>query len=359
MFKSSSQRIKSEREKRLGLKYKLLSFGVNVLDEMLLGIFPDDLVLIGAPSGVGKTQFCCILALANVLKGKKVHFLALEASKYEIERRLKYQLIAKSFFDPKNTARPKLPKRLSYARWLVGEFDGLLEEYEERAEETIAEKFANLFTFYKSDSFNVQNLVETVLSIANETDLIIIDHAHYFDFENDNENAAIREIAKTARTLALENSKPIILVAHLRKKDRRSAELVAGLDEFHGSSDLFKVATRVITLAPGKPISDGGYETFIRVPKDRLSGESTKYIARLEFNAKKNAYEELYRLGSPFSTAEDGFVELDRDHYPDWTKRPAIPSRDYSSLPNEFQRRTGAAESQGRPGSLQGYQADD
>ena len=91
MFASSSSNFIDERQHRQ--KNKLLKFGVSFVDDSLLGILPDDLILVGAPSGVGKTQFCVNLALANVSVGKRVHFFALEAGKYEIERRLKWQIL--------------------------------------------------------------------------------------------------------------------------------------------------------------------------------------------------------------------------------------------------------------------------
>ena len=121
---------------RKNLRDGILSFGVQYLDDAMLGILKNDLILVGAASGGGKTQFCCNVALANVAKGKKVHYIALEAEDLEIERRIKYQLFARSFFSDPN--RPKIP--ISFQQWMVGDFLELCVEYEAMAAKEFMEK---------------------------------------------------------------------------------------------------------------------------------------------------------------------------------------------------------------------------
>src|SRR5690606_36783680 len=99
-----------------------------------------------------------------------------------------------------------------------------------------AEAFKNLFTFYKSGDFTVSELQHRVEEIYHESDLIIIDHVHYFDWAEDNDNRALKEIIKAIRDIALQKAVPVILVAHLRKRDRNNKDLVPGMEEFQGSS---------------------------------------------------------------------------------------------------------------------------
>lgn len=296
-----------------------LKFGVEFLDDALRGIFPDDLILLGAPSGVGKTQLCCNIALANMINGKKVHYIALEASEFEIERRLKFPLVMERYFADDH--KPSIGKRVTYSDWLTGEHIDALWEYEQDAAKFFKDAYKDLFLFYKQDKFGLAELCKEVSLCADETDLILIDHVHYFDFDDDNENRAIREIAKMVRTLAIEEQKPIILVAHLRKKDRQNADLCAGLEEFHGSSDLYKIATRVITMSPGLMTPTGCYETYFRIPKNRLDGGVTRFIARELFNPKKGTYESgAYKLGWAESKMGQPFSELTKDIRPDWAR---------------------------------------
>src|SRR5690606_17377988 len=101
----------------------------------------------------------------------------------------------------------------------------------------------DLFLFYKTKTFGTNELLLAVAECSKDTDLIIVDHVHYFDFDDDNENRAIKDLAKIVRQLSIEEQKPIILIAHLRKRDKKNPDLVADLEEFHGSSDLYKIAT--------------------------------------------------------------------------------------------------------------------
>ena len=316
MFTSAAKNFPLERENRKGLKDQLLKFGVSFLDDSLLGIRPDDLVLVGAPSGVGKTQFCVNLALANLADGKRVHFFALEAGVNEIERRLKFQVLAHNFYGDPN--RPKLGRPLLFDEWEVGEYEGLLTEYEDWAEKYCVASFGGLHTFYKTETFDVAKLIELTSYVSEETDLIIVDHVHYFDWDDQNDNRAIKEIAKAARDLCLVGKKPIVLVAHLRKRDKKHSELVADLDEFHGSSDLTKIATKVITLASGGPAPEGGFYTYLRTPKNRNSSSSSRYLAKIVFDEKKGTYESTYKIG--WANAHT-FGEIEMGKIPSWVGR--------------------------------------
>lgn len=317
-FRSASETAFEEFNARKAMPKNILSFGVDFLDDALSGIMPDDLVLIGAPSGAGKTQLCCNIALANIENGKRVHYIALEAGRYEIERRLKFNLVFNRYISDPN--RPRLP-RLSFSSWLKGGEIKELEKYEIAAAEYFDQAYKHLFLLYKEQRFGDKELVKSVLSCSDDTDLILVDHVHYFDFDDDNENRAIKNIAKTVRTLALDHQKPIILVAHLRKRDKANEELVAGLDEFHGSSDLYKIATKVITMSPGRSASDGTFETFFRTPKNRLDGSATRYIAQEFFNPKTGAYEKgKYKLGWCDQKRSAGFAEVDHAQQPEWSR---------------------------------------
>jgi KaiC/GvpD/RAD55 family RecA-like ATPase len=318
MFKPAGDSSSPERKAR-DAGIRRLRFGIDFLDHALRGIFPDDLVLIGSPSGVGKTQICCNIAQANLEDGKKVHYIALEASEFEIERRLKFPLVLSAYLADKD--RPKLFKKINFTDWILGEFKNELALYEDQVEKYFESAYRDLFVFNKQERFTVDDLISAVHYCASDTDLILVDHVHYFDFDDDNENRAIKEIAKTVRTLALEEQKPIVLVAHLRKRDKANDEIVAGLEEFHGGSDLFKIASRVITVAPGKMTSDGLYETFFRTPKNRFDGGVTRFIAKEFFNPKTREYEKgRYQLGWAEQKRARGFEELDRSLYPDWAK---------------------------------------
>lgn len=332
MFKSAAERVREEASHRKDMLKKVLSFGVPYLNDSLGGIFPNDLVVVGAPSGAGKTQFCVATALKNLEDGRRVHFIALEAEEFEIERRLKYQHVANFYFSEKN--RIILDAPLNYFNWISGKCGRGLDRYESLASDFCEKTFGALFTFYKLSTFNVDALNQEVGLVSNETDLIIVDHVHYFDWDDDNDNRAVKKIAMAARDLCLTAGKPMILVSHLRKRDRAMKELVAGLDEFHGSSELYKIATKVITLASGGPVhgEPGKFKTYFRTPKNRMDGGCTRYLAETIFDAKRGQYESKYKLG--WSNAID-FGEIDPAERPDWARRSGDGlQRDFISKAN-------------------------
>lgn len=316
MFESSATNFRNERAARAKLHTEMLKFGISFVDDSLLGILPDDLVLVGAPSGVGKTQFCVNLALTNVAKQKRVHFFALEASEFEVERRLKWQILMTNFYADPN--RPRLGKPLLFDEWEVGLYEDILAPYEEWADKYCADEFANLHVFYKTEDFTANKLVEYVNYVADDTDLIMVDHVHYFDWDDSNDNRALKEIAKTARDLGKTHRKPIVLVSHLRKRDKRNEELAAGLDEFHGSSDLTKIATKVISIASGGPAPEGGFYTYMRTAKNRHSSSSSRYLAKIVFDDRKGGYGREYKLG--WANAQK-FGEIAPAELPKWVGR--------------------------------------
>lgn len=310
-----------------------LEFGVSFLDDAVRGILPNELILLGAPSGLGKTQLCANIAIHNAVKNKRVYYIALEARKNEIQQRLKYQSYAELFFDDPD--RPSIEGQLNYKQWLMKKFDSQLSKYDD----TVSAKkeiLKNILFFYKdAGKFDVGDLIANVVQVQHEVDLIIVDHLHYFDLDDDNENRAMKKILQTVRSLVLENNKPIILVSHLRKKDKKSQEeFAAGLDEFHGSSDIFKIATITVTLGPGKLTQDGKFKSYMRIPKMRDDGSVARFLAETFFNNRMGQYDDEYRIGSTSQGQE--FTSLPNASIPYW----AISARreDSSNIPGEAER---------------------
>lgn len=315
-FLKSIEHSFSEVDGRRNGRDGILSFGIKYLDDAMLGILKNDLVLIGAGSGLGKTAICCMIAKANIENGRRVHYIALEAEHLEIERRIKYQLFANAFFNDPD--RPKV--EISFQEWMLGSLFEKTKPYEAIAANSFLEKFGTLHTFYKSDKFDVTDLINTVMECASETDLIILDHVHYMDLESDNENQAIKKIAMTARTLALEIGKPIILVSHMRKSDKGVSPLAPGIEDFHGSSDLYKIATKAITIGPGGINEQGKVETFFRIVKNRFEGSVTRYLGKCFFNPKEGTYDKKYEVGNASQSRDAGFTQLAFNNYPAWAE---------------------------------------
>lgn len=324
MLRQAITNNSAERETRIRLGQDKLVFGIKYLDDCLRGIHHSDLVLIGARSGAGKTQLATLIAEANVKAGKRVDLFALEASEHEIEQRIKYRIFSSAFFA--DHARPR-DINLNFPEWLEHGYGLILERYETEAFEKFRDGYAGLFIYNRGSAFDVQTLVQACASVEDRTDLIIIDHAHYFDFEDDNENRALKKIAQTVRHISLDMNKPIVLIGHIRKSDRNSTDAAPGMEEFHGSSDLFKIATKIVTVASGNEVRDGTYETFFRTPKNRIDGTSQSYLGQCFFDPRIGKYADGYLLGKADQKRGSVFEELPIHARPRWSSAPAPSDR--------------------------------
>jgi len=150
---------------------------------------------------------------------------------------------------------------------------------------------------------------------------------HYVDEsdERQTENQSYKRKVKKIRTAALRKGKPTLLVAHIRKGDRRYEPLVPTVEDFHGSSDIPKIATKAIMLAPAfdqpndKPFL---WNTYFQIAKCRLDGTVTRYCALCTFNSRTNDYESNYTLGRLVEGGKK-FDAVDTAELPGWTRRYA------------------------------------
>jgi replicative DNA helicase len=321
-IRSSVERLEGERENRLTLARDRIKTGVPFLDKALGGMRRNDLLLVGGSSGGGKTELVSQIAKTNVEAGRRVHFFALEAEEREIERRILYKLLAQAFY--RDAGRDKR-LFISYRDWLFGALDDLVVHYETEAQRIFSEKFRGLHTIYRTGEFSVTEFERYLLAIKDETDLVIVDHLNYFDFdERINENVAVTQIVKKIRDLALITGVPIVLVAHIRKRDKRAAGILPELEDFMGSSNVYKIATQCVLIAAADSTHNPDpkrWPTYIRVAKNRVDGSLTRYMARIEFNSEKNEYEPTYTLGR-YKPGMEAFEPIQNlDELPHWARR--------------------------------------
>lgn len=324
-FRSFADRLDGERTERLAMRDKILEFGVKFLDVALGGIFLHDLILLGAASGVGKTDAAAAIALENARKGRKVHYFALEAEDREIERRLKFKLVSKL---AREQAHPSVWRRLNFLDWYTGKLDHITRPYEAAADVALKQTMRSLETYYKAGDFTAEHFEALVREIAPRTELIILDHLHYVDSDDANENRGFKAIVKRIRDLALEIGKPVIAVAHVRKGDRKSPRVVPALEDFHGTSDVPKIATKAIMLAPAydrRAEDESGNEcpwlwpTYIAATKCRFDSVRTRYVGLVNYDARLGRYVDEFDLGRVNPTGEK-WDAIDAANYPEWAK---------------------------------------
>lgn len=295
MFMPSPKRLIGERADRIEARKGLLSFGVKFLDDALGGVTRRDLILVGAKTGVGKTQLALNIAIANCRAGKRVHYFALEAEEREMERRMKFQILAGVYY-----RHAMAPQRIRYIDWYNGRLDDVLGFFEERADREVAELLKNLNTYYRVDTFTGADFSRQLDAVKDETDLVVLDHFHYVDSTDDNENRGHKQLVKQIRDCVLRADRPVLVVGHVRKSDPRNAPLIPTEESFHGSSDIIKIATKAIMIAPDYGTLTGDpslWATYMQIVKCRQDSSLTRYAARLMYDIRTDSYRPEYSLG--------------------------------------------------------------
>lgn len=324
-------RLAGEVDERVAVGKNALAYNLGFLDDTLRGIATHDLVLLGAPTGIGKTELALHIAGANAMTGRATHYFALEAEPRELERRTKYRLLAHE------AHRCRLPnvERLNYTDWYFGRCEDIVGGLNRWADKKILQTLGNLHTFYRGRTFTAKDLVRHILEIADRTTLIVVDHLHYVDEGADeNENRALGDTMKAIRDTVLITGRPVLLVAHMRKKDERAKKLIAGNDDFHGSSNVTKIATQTITLEPATEIAPArSYlsPTFIAATKDRRDG-AKRVVALCNYDLRTKTYAPEYTLGRAKGAQ---WKELDEDEVPTWAAghRPLVKSEPTKQAP--------------------------
>lgn len=321
-FRAAPERLRGERAERIARAPRVLPFGVRFLDLALGGLAPRDLVLVGAASGYGKTEIGRIVAQTNAQAGRSVHYFALEAEPREIERRAKYAWIADHLLA--RVGGEHLYGALDHLEWSYGRSDSLTGPWEEEADRAVGAALRTLYTLYPdADAFGIDEFESAVRAVVGATDLVVLDHFHFLDFGEREENRAAKLAIRRIRHLALETGLPIIVIAHLRKTERGARRLIPVLDDIHGSSDVVKMATKVVFVAPARDRENSAphlWKTYLSAGKCRVEGSRARYAACVVFDARRRAYEEDFLLGT-VGLGGDKFAEVDPARWPAWARR--------------------------------------
>jgi hypothetical protein len=320
-------RLAGELERRKALAARALNYYNTFLDDVLRAILPHDLILIGAPTGIGKTDLALAIAAANARKDIRAHYFALEAEPDELERRLKYAMLSLELW------RIHHPRAggMNYTDWYLGHCEDFCGPLNAQIDRRMESELASLWTFYRGQKFGAADLARAVFEVHHDTDLLVIDHVHYVDAEDgEDENRAVTDLVKTIRDISLRIGKPFIVVAHLRKRDERLHKLVPTLGDFHGSSNLTKVCTQAITLERAAKIESPKWylsPTFMAILKDRRAG-APPFVALTWFDVRTKTYRDEYTLGLAHGREWKDLSQLDA---PPWARHHRAIAKDGES----------------------------
>ncbi len=296
------------------------STGVAFIDLALQKILPTDLVLIGAKTGVGKTQIMSHIAGHMSQSGKKVLFIALEAEDAEIEMRLRYQLLVALIKEHIVFADIDL----SYRNFRHGGLCDEMLKFGNQVDEQFVARYKNLYTIYPKIGYTVADLEKTLIEAKEKgIEAIFLDHIHFMEtLRGDEGNDSLTEIIKGVRRLNLNHNIPVFAAAHLRKDFER---MIPTTEDFHGTSNLSKVATICLLIAKDPegfdPVS-GLQKTYFFLDKAR-TGSFGNMVGVQWFSTEDNRYTNHVGLG--WATPDYKEVNLlDRLRYPKWANRKTI-----------------------------------
>lgn len=210
-------------------------YWVKWLDDYIWWILPDELVVIGARSWVGKSELAYNIAVTNAGRNKKVMLFSLE---WNIEepalRHLQREISNKTEIRP-----------VEY-RFNTKNIDNLEDEAALRIPQSIKD---NLLVFRKDDIPNLNLLKQLIMQAKEDVDLIVIDHLNYIQLNSDNENKEVGEIMRELKRITDIIKKPVILVSHVRKPWSKESEQPPTMYDLYGSSNVAKEATTVIMIS--------------------------------------------------------------------------------------------------------------
>lgn len=321
-FKSSTQRLLAEELERNKGTAKVKPFGIKFLDDAMGGIEQNDLIVFGARSGVGKTEMLTHVAQSVSNDGGRVHYFALEAETHEIERRVRYKHIANLYFADPDRKRGITVK---YRYWRNGSLSFYLEPYEKASRQMAEASMKNIFTYYKDETdseFTIDTFEEKLGKIRGQTDFIIIDHLNYFDKRTEGSSDEVFRIMKTIRAHALRLNVPVLMASQVRKKDKRDTNLIPDMEDIFGSSDVYKIATKVIMFAPNDARASNGnrtFETFMRCQKMRTDSSVARFIGITQFDSGENKYLPEYKVAHSYKFDQNS-MHLTGMELPDWAQ---------------------------------------
>lgn len=322
--------------------FDVCDFGISYIDDATMGIGKNDLVLLGAKTGVGKTTLVSNIAKINAKKGKRVHLYPLEESFNSVEKRILFTEVANEYY------KTNFEQKIYYKPFIRGHYNLLLKDYISKANAKLAKLKENLKTFYRADTkFGNKELKNQLENTLQETDLAIIDNLQYIDTDGFNQNKEFTDIIKMVRDSVLINNTPVIIVSQIRKglAGKKSESLFLEAEEFLGASSIINTSTIIISASPYFPDSKESYlfPTIFHIAKDREAGNVKFYIGCHDFNLQKNEYDKKYSMSDIIkSKKEYEPFEDDYEKLPYWVgenyerKIHGIKWSDYNEKYNLF-----------------------
>ncbi len=251
-------------EERANKEHRSLSTGFADLDRILVGLEPEDLVLLAARPSVGKTALAGCMATAVARAGRVVYFASLEMSDSSIVKRI---LATES---KQNHRKFRTPIKNDENFWAALAL----------AQDKVAD-----WKLFLADRPGINPISLTAqcrrIKSQHGLDLVIIDYVQLMEGEGENANARIGKITRALKLMAKDLRVPVLALSQL-SRDAAKANRPPGLTDLRDSGCLEQDADTVILMHPvGQDAVTGAVTMDLIVAKHR-AGETG--IAKVVFN---------------------------------------------------------------------------
>ena len=238
-FMSYDELLQRSKEFRRSISLEwVCKYGVKWIDDYIGWILPDELVVIGARSWVGKSEIAYNISTMNAERWKKVMLFTLEGNIEEPALRHLQRMISHT----------EDIKPVEY-RFNTRNVDWLEDQAQMMIPRAIKE---NLMVFKKEDIPNLSLLKQLIMQWQKDVDLIVIDHLNYIELNSDNENKEIGEIMRELKKITDIIKKPVVLISHVRKPSSKEIDSDPTMFDLYGSSNVAKEATTIIMISKSK-----------------------------------------------------------------------------------------------------------
>ncbi len=262
---------------------KICNFGISFLDDKIGGIYDEDLLIIGAESGIGKSTIAEIIAFSCIQQKIKPALFSLEnfagntCDKKAFElfkaKTLQWNLKFRQWIDIKNRTPSVVDECVSVAEKLCYKMNLIERTNKDYTIDLLEQDFKRV--------------------VEGGCQVIILDHLDYFDaYSYDNDLQHTKRLMKTIRRLQDQYKVAVIGFSQLRKNIDKNI-IVPTYDDLYGSGDKVKQATLVLMVARSddEPV-DGVYPTYFNLSKDRFGSKEACIIG---YNIRTNKYEKEYK----------------------------------------------------------------
>ena len=246
--------------------------GLMDLDNKICGLHNQELTIIGARPGVGKTTFALQIATKIAEKGKNVTIISLEMSDIQIIQKI---LATKT--------------KVNSYKMRMGTIEDDDWEKIAKASTEISKLPINLIT--KATTIQAIETIARKLKNRNKLDLLIIDYIQLIKNKGkfNNREQEVADITRTLKLLSLDLKIPIIGICQLNRNATRQEPSLADLRE---SGAIEQDADNVIFLYQEKEQEDSIVDITVKIAKQR-AGEVGKVY--MKFNKPNSEFKGVMR----------------------------------------------------------------